>query len=79
LIIGIVAMLLYQIFENIGMFIGLMPLTGITLPFISFGGTSLLMNMACMGLVMSIRVHSQVDTDELSVETTGRYASRTAQ
>ncbi len=79
LIIGIVAMLLYQIFENIGMFIGLMPLTGITLPFISFGGTSLLMNMACMGLVMSIRVHSQVDTDELSVESTGRYTRRAAQ
>lgn len=79
LIIGIVAMLLYQIFENIGMFIGLMPLTGITLPFISFGGTSLLMNMACMGLVMSIRVHSQVETDELTVERTGRYTRSTAQ
>lgn len=37
LIVGVVAMILYQIFENIGAFIGLMPLTGITLPFISFG------------------------------------------
>jgi len=73
LIIGIVAMLLYQIFENIGMFIGLMPLTGITLPFISFGGTSLVMNMACMGLVMSIRIHNQLDTEEVSMEAGSRY------
>nr|WP_305121047.1 FtsW/RodA/SpoVE family cell cycle protein [Saccharibacillus sp. JS10] len=54
IIVGIVAMLMYQIFENIGMFMGLMPLTGITLPFISYGGTSLLINMACIGVVMSI-------------------------
>ncbi|MDO3412131.1 FtsW/RodA/SpoVE family cell cycle protein [Saccharibacillus sp. CPCC 101409] len=54
-IVGIVAMFMYQIFENIGMFIGLMPLTGITLPFISYGGTSLLINMASIGVVMSIR------------------------
>jgi rod shape determining protein RodA len=57
LIVGIVAMLLYQIFENIGMFIGLMPLTGITLPFISFGGTSLIINMACMGVAMSVKIY----------------------
>lgn len=78
LIIGIVAMLLYQIFENIGMFIGLMPLTGITLPFISFGGTSLVMNMACMGLVMSIKIHNQEDTDQLPVDVAGRYSKREA-
>ncbi|CAH1209785.1 putative peptidoglycan glycosyltransferase FtsW [Paenibacillus auburnensis] len=59
LIVGIVAMILYQIFENIGAFIGLMPLTGITLPFISFGGTSLLINMASIGLVMSVRLHGR--------------------
>ncbi|QSF44787.1 FtsW/RodA/SpoVE family cell cycle protein [Paenibacillus tianjinensis] len=59
LIVGIVAMILYQIFENIGAFIGLMPLTGITLPFVSFGGTSLLINMASIGLVMSVRLHGR--------------------
>ncbi|WP_150270619.1 FtsW/RodA/SpoVE family cell cycle protein [Paenibacillus tepidiphilus] len=63
LIIGIVAMMLYQIFENIGAFIGLMPLTGITLPFISYGGTSLMINMASIGLVMSVRLHGQ-DVEE---------------
>jgi rod shape determining protein RodA len=65
LIVGIVAMILYQIFENIGAFIGLMPLTGITLPFISFGGTSLLINMASIGLVMSVRLHGQEVEEDL--------------
>jgi len=76
IIVGIVAMLMYQIFENIGMFMGLMPLTGITLPFISYGGTSLLINMACMGVVMSIhlsnKAHRETDnmlrTDHLEEE-----------
>lgn len=57
IIIGIVSMFVLQIFQNVGMLIGLMPLTGITLPFISYGGTSLLINMISMGLVMSVRVH----------------------
>ncbi|NQX47139.1 rod shape-determining protein RodA [Paenibacillus tritici] len=65
LIVGVVAMLLYQIFENIGAFLGLMPLTGITLPFISFGGTSLLINMASIGLVMSVRLHGQEVEEDL--------------
>ncbi len=65
LIVGIVSMLLYQIFENIGAFLGIMPLTGITLPFISYGGTSLLINMASIGLVMSIKVHGQELEDDL--------------
>ncbi|AWB46288.1 cell cycle protein [Paenibacillus sp. CAA11] len=70
IIVGVVAMLLYQIFENIGMFIGLMPLTGITLPFISFGGTSILINMASLGLVMSIRLYGQEDDEQLEVAKT---------
>jgi len=57
IIVGIVSMFVFQIFENIGMMIGLMPITGITLPFISYGGTSLLINMICIGLVFSIRAH----------------------
>ncbi|OKP85886.1 cell cycle protein [Paenibacillus helianthi] len=63
LIIGIVAMLLYQILENIGAYIGLMPLTGITLPFISYGGTSVLINMASMGIAMSVLLYGQ-DVEE---------------
>ncbi|MFS1513869.1 FtsW/RodA/SpoVE family cell cycle protein [Chengkuizengella sp. SCS-71B] len=57
IIVGITSMFLFQIFENIGMLIGIMPLTGITLPFISYGGTSILINMMSIGIVMSIKVH----------------------
>lgn len=65
LLIGIISMFMYQIFENIGMFIGLMPLTGITLPFISYGGTSLIINMASLGVAMSVRLHGQEIDEEL--------------
>lgn len=58
-IIGIVSMFVYQIFQNIGMWIGLMPVTGINLPFISYGGTSLLLNFICIGIVMSIRIYQE--------------------
>lgn len=68
IIVGIIGMLLYQVFENVGAFLGLMPLTGITLPFISYGGTSLLINMACIGLVMSIKLYGDEDEDELFPE-----------
>ncbi|MNB83488.1 Lipid II flippase FtsW [compost metagenome] len=77
IIVGIVAMLLYQIFENIGAFIGLMPLTGITLPFISYGGTSLLINMASIGIAMSVKLHGQeVEEDLPSATYTGKPASQ---
>jgi rod shape determining protein RodA len=56
-IVGIVSMYVFQIFENIGMSIGIMPLTGITLPFVSYGGTSLLINMTCLGIVLSTRLY----------------------
>lgn len=65
LLVGIISMFMYQIFENIGMFIGLMPLTGITLPFISYGGTSLIINMASLGVAMSVRLHGQEIDEEL--------------
>ena len=57
IIIGFVSMFVFQIFENIGMLLGIMPITGITLPFISYGGTSLVMNMLAIGIVMSIQIH----------------------
>jgi len=47
-------MFLAHIFENIGMCIGLMPVTGIPLPFFSYGGSSILTNYAAIGLVLSI-------------------------
>ncbi|OMF31671.1 cell cycle protein [Paenibacillus sp. FSL H8-0548] len=60
IVIGIVSMYVFQVFQNIGMMIGLMPITGITLPFISYGGTSLLLNMMCIGLVFSIKAHQEI-------------------
>lgn len=52
--IGVAAMLFFHIFENIGMTIGLMPVTGIPLPFISYGGTFQLVNLIGIGLVLSV-------------------------
>lgn len=52
---GVIMMILFHVFENIGMNIGLLPLTGIPLPFISQGGSSLLANMMGVGLVLSMR------------------------
>ncbi|MFE4354379.1 FtsW/RodA/SpoVE family cell cycle protein [Peribacillus butanolivorans] len=51
---GAVSMIFFHIFENIGMNIGLLPITGIPLPFISYGGSSLMGNMLAMGLIFSI-------------------------
>lgn len=51
---GIVGMLIYQQLQNIGMTIGLMPITGITLPFISYGGSSLLSYMIMVGIIFNI-------------------------
>ena len=57
--VGVGAMLLFHVFENVGMCIGLMPVTGIPLPFISYGGTSLVTNMTAIGLVMSVTYHNK--------------------
>lgn len=51
---GIIGMLLYQQFQNIGMTLGLMPITGITLPFISYGGSSLISYMIMAGVIFNI-------------------------
>lgn len=52
--IGIAAMLAFHTFENIFMCIGLMPVTGIPLPFLSYGGSSILTNFIAVGLVLSV-------------------------
>ena len=54
---GIIAMITFHVFENIGMTIQLLPITGIPLPFISYGGSSLMSNMLAIGLVFSMKFH----------------------
>lgn len=57
--VGVGAMMLFHVFENVGMCIGLMPVTGIPLPFVSYGGTSLVVNMIAVGLVLSVSYHNK--------------------
>ena len=57
--IGVSAMLFFHTVENIGMCIGLLPVTGIPLPFLSYGGTSLITNLASVGLVLSVAYHNK--------------------
>jgi rod shape determining protein RodA len=61
---GIVAMLLFQVFINVGMNVGIMPITGIPLPLLSYGGSSVLSTLLAIGLLQSIYAQ-------------GRYAAAT--
>ncbi|HMM30310.1 MAG TPA: rod shape-determining protein RodA [Clostridia bacterium] len=54
IVVGVMGMLIAHVFENIGMTIGLTPVTGIPLPFISYGGSNLLTNLIGVGLVVNI-------------------------
>lgn len=54
---GIMGMWLFQILENIGMDLGLMPITGIPLPFMSYGSSFMITNFICVGLLLSIWSH----------------------
>lgn len=54
---GIIAMVTFHVFQNIGMTIQLLPITGIPLPFISYGGSSLMGNMLALGIVFSMKFH----------------------
>ncbi len=59
LVIGAMGMMLAHVFENIGMSIGLMPVTGIPLPFLSYGGSNLLANMMTAGIVINVWMRRQ--------------------
>ena len=51
---GMILSIFIQFFINIGVVIGLLPVTGVTLPFLSYGGSSLIMNFIMMGILVSI-------------------------
>ena len=59
LIIGVMAMMFFHIFENISMVIGLMPVTGIPLPFVSYGGSNYITNIMGIGLVCNVAMRSR--------------------
>lgn len=57
MVVGFTSILIFHIWENIGMTIGLMPITGIPLPFLSHGGTFQLINLVCIGIALSVGIH----------------------
>jgi rod shape determining protein RodA len=54
LAVGITAMIFWQVIINIGMTMGLMPVVGVPLPFVSYGGSSVLTTSVCLGLLLNI-------------------------
>jgi rod shape determining protein RodA len=56
---GVAAMLMFQVFVNVGMTIGIMPITGITLPLMSYGGSSVIATLLAVGLLQSIYVRAR--------------------
>jgi rod shape determining protein RodA len=56
---GITAMLMFQVFVNVGMTIGIMPITGIPLPLISYGGSSVVTTLMAIGLLQSIHAQAR--------------------
>ena len=61
LVMGVVAVILFQIAVNIGMVVGLMPVTGIPLPLMSYGGSSILFTFLALGIVMNVRMRRFVN------------------
>jgi rod shape determining protein RodA len=59
---GVVAMLLFQVFVNVGVAAGILPITGVTLPLMSYGGSSVLATFLALGLLQSIHVQARVTT-----------------
>ena len=59
LIVGVLGMILFHVVENVGMVIGLLPVTGIPLPFVSYGGSNMLTNMMAIGLVLNVVMRSR--------------------
>ncbi|PKM88684.1 MAG: rod shape-determining protein RodA [Firmicutes bacterium HGW-Firmicutes-12] len=55
--VGVVSMFAFHILQNVGMTIGIMPITGIPLPFVSYGGSSLLANLIALGLIMNVHIY----------------------
>ena len=57
---GILAMLMFQVFVNVGMTIGIMPITGVPFPLMSYGGSSVLVTFIALGLLQSIHIQARM-------------------
>jgi rod shape determining protein RodA len=57
---GILAMFMFQVFLNIGMTIGIMPVTGVPLPLLSYGGSSVIVTFIAIGLLESIHIQARM-------------------
>jgi rod shape determining protein RodA len=57
---GILAMLMFQVFVNVGMTIGIMPITGVPLPLLSYGGSSVIVTFLALGLLQSIHIQARM-------------------
>jgi len=57
---GVVVMLFFHIFINVGMTIGLMPVTGVPLPLLSYGGSFVLASMTALGLLQNVWIHRRI-------------------
>ncbi|MDQ0208182.1 rod shape-determining protein RodA [Alkalicoccobacillus murimartini] len=71
LVAAVIGLLVFQVFQNIAMTIGLMPITGLALPFISYGGSALLTNMIAMGIVLNVNFrtkHYMFETKESAAD-----------
>ena len=79
IIVGVMGMLLFHVFENVGMTLGLMPITGIPLPFLSYGGSNMTTNMGGIALVLNVTrnrsLSASISTPQTST-TTVRYIRR---
>jgi rod shape determining protein RodA len=60
--VGLATMILFQLMVNVGMVIGIMPVTGIPLPFVTYGGSSLISLLFGMGILQSVRMRSEKPT-----------------
>ena len=75
IVMSVVGMWLFQILENIGMDCGLMPITGIPLPFVSYGSSFMVVNFALIGLIGSVYSHTSTQSGFARTPSHGRKAS----
>ncbi len=79
IIIGVIGMMLFHVFENIGMTLGLLPITGIPLPFLSYGGSNMVTNIGGIALVLNVtknRSLTQIDASRKFYSSYSKYITQ---